>query len=120
MTYDMAALDMKTIFVDANAIIYHLQGLSPAAKDIFDLAERKKIKLITTTRIIDEVIHKILLIKARNKFGITRKTVQKLRKDKEKVKSLSGDIRSIFAFITTIHLQVKQITKNDLQKFRQK
>jgi hypothetical protein len=41
--------------VDANAIIYHLQGLSPASKDVFLIAEQKKLELITTTRIIDDL-----------------------------------------------------------------
>jgi len=116
MTYDITQFYNKTIFVDANAIIYHLQGLSPVAKDIFKLAEQKKVSLITTTRVIDEVIHKILLIRAREKFGITAKTIPKLRKDKAKVKALSDDIRTIYEFIRTIHLQVKPISYNDLKK----
>jgi len=89
--------------------------LSSVAKDIFKLAEQKKVRLITTTRVIDEVIHKILLIRAREKFGITAKTIPKLRKDKTKVKALSEDIRIIFEFIQTIHLQIKPISYNDLK-----
>jgi len=48
MTYDITQLYNKTIFIDAHAIIYHLQGLSPLAKDIFKLAEQKKVGLIST------------------------------------------------------------------------
>ncbi len=46
MMYDVNRLYNKTIFVDANAIIYYLQGLPPVAKDIFGLAEQKKVSLI--------------------------------------------------------------------------
>jgi predicted nucleic acid-binding protein len=116
MTYDPADLEGQTIFVDANAILYHLQGLSPTAKEVFLLAEQKKLELITTTRIIDEVIHKLLLIKAREKYGFTRKTIEKLRKDKAKVKLLAGNIDILFAFTKTIHLRIKTITNNDLRK----
>ena len=119
MTCDMTDFRQQTIFVDANAIIYHLQGLSPTAKEIFVLAEQKALNLLTTTRIIDEVIHKLLLIKAMDRFGMTRKTIEKLRKDKNKVKLLADDLQILFAFIKAIHLRVKSITNSDLNKVPQ-
>jgi len=48
MTFDETSLHDQTIFVDANAIIYHLQGLSPVAGNVFELAEQKLVKLIST------------------------------------------------------------------------
>lgn len=116
MTFDASVLLGQTIFVDANAIIYHLQGLSPTAKEVFLLAEQKRLELIATTRVIDEAIHKLLLIKARDKYGLTRKTIEKLRKDKSKVSALADDIRVLFAFMKTIHLRIKPISNSDLKK----
>lgn len=106
----------KNIFVDANAIIYHLQGTSQTAKEIFKLGESGKLKLISTTRVVDEVIHKILLIRAKEKFNLDTKTIKKLRKDKNKVKQLASDIRIVKRFLDTINLEVKEITYKDLQK----
>ncbi|MGE0084634.1 MAG: hypothetical protein AB7S75_09450 [Desulfococcaceae bacterium] len=116
MTFDETSLHDQTIFVDANAIIYHLQGLSPVAGNVFELAEQKLVKLISTTGIIDEVIHKLLLIEARDQFGFTGKTIEKLRRDKTKIKFLAEDMNIVFSFIEHIDLQVKTITHDDLKK----
>ncbi len=93
MNCDYKNLHNKRVFVDANAIIYHLQGMCPTAREIFRLGESGKVNLVSTTRVIDEVIHKMLLIRAREKFGIHSKTIKKLRKDKDKVRQLSEDMR---------------------------
>jgi len=91
MNCDCENLHDKWVFVDANAIVCHLQGMCPTAREIFRLGELGKVKLVSTTRVIDEVIHKTLLIRAREKFGIHSKTIKKLRKDKDKVRQLSED-----------------------------
>jgi predicted nucleic acid-binding protein len=113
---DFKYLYGKTVFVDSNAIIYHLQGLSEITKEIFKLGEIEKLKLVSTTRVVDEVIHKILLIRAKDKFNIESKTIKKLRKDKEKVKELSEDIKIIKQFLDVIKLHVIETTYKDLQK----
>jgi hypothetical protein len=37
MTYDYETLYNKRIFADANAIVYHLQGMCQTAREIFRL-----------------------------------------------------------------------------------
>ena len=77
MNYNLKFLHGKAVFVDANAFIYHLYGMSEMTKEVFKLNELGQIKLITTTRVIDEVFHKILLIRAKEKFNIEKKAIKK-------------------------------------------
>lgn len=90
--------------------------MSEISREIFRLGEFRRLKLVSTTRVVDEVIHKILLIRAKEKFGIMTKTVKKLRKDKEKVKQLSEDIKIIYNFIQTVRLEIKEVRYEDLQQ----
>ena len=114
MSDECENLHNERVFVDANAIIYHLHGMCPTAREIFRLGELGEVKLVSTTRVIDEVIHKTLLLRAREKFGIHSKTIKKLRKDKNKVRRLSEDMRRIKRFVDTINLDLKEITVRDL------
>ena len=107
MNADFAKYRNKKIFVDANAFIYHLIGVCRVSKEIFRLGEEEKLGLITTTRIIDEVIHKIVLIKAREKFGIVSKTMPKIRRDTEKVKIMAAETKPVFRLIQAIHLAIE-------------
>lgn len=103
MNNNFTYLYNKKIFVDANAVIYHLQGLSQTAKEIFKLGEYGKLKLLSTTRVVDEVMHKMLLIRAKEKFGIETKTIKKLRRDK--VKQLASGIKIVKRFLNVINLE---------------
>jgi predicted nucleic acid-binding protein len=116
MIYDLDELRGRTILVDANAILYHLQGLCPIGKEVFRQGKEGRFKLVTTTRIVDEVIHKTLLIRARNMFGWKTKTIKRLRKEPEKLRDLVSDIQNVIEFTQTIPLDVQEIRLNDLKK----
>ncbi|MCP4349078.1 MAG: hypothetical protein GY795_26660 [Desulfobacterales bacterium] len=47
MISDLEDLYDKTVFADANAIIYHLQGMSAVSGEIFRLGRLKKLKLVS-------------------------------------------------------------------------
>ncbi len=119
MNADFAKYRNKKIFVDANAFIYHLIGVCRVSREIFRLGEEEKLGLITTTRIIEEVIHKIVLIKAREKFGIVSKTMPKLRRDTEKVKIMAAETKPVFRLIQAIHLSIEVVSYRDLMKIQE-
>ncbi len=88
MNLDTKRLYRKKIFIDSNAFIYFFTGeCSNTTKEIFKPAETGWLNLITTTRVLDEVFFKVMVISAKIRFAIDNKAIQKLRKDKEKIKT---------------------------------
>lgn len=116
MIYDVGKLAGRTIFVDANAILYHLQGLCPTSKAVFRMGEGGGLKLITTTRVLDEAIHKTVLIRARDRFGYTTKTIQKLRRNRARLKELAQDANALFDFCRAVRMDIQGISVRDLEK----
>jgi predicted nucleic acid-binding protein len=116
MKFDLNALKGRTVFVDANAFLYYFQGISPLTREIFRYGAEKRLKLITTTRIMDEVIHKNLLIQARNVFGWKSKTIHHLRKEPEKMKRLVPEVERIFQLAEFVRLEMEVIRPTDLRK----
>ncbi|MFP4586106.1 MAG: type II toxin-antitoxin system VapC family toxin [Desulfococcaceae bacterium] len=116
MKFDLNALKDRTVFVDANAFLYYFQGISPLTREIFRYGAEKRLKLITTTRIMDEVIHKNLLIQARNVFGWKSKTIYRLRQEPEKMKLLVPEVERFFQLAALIRLEMEAIRPTDLSK----
>ncbi len=119
MNLDAKRLYRKKIFVDSNAFIYFFTGeCSNITKEIFKLAETDWLNLITTTRVLDEVFFKVMIISAKIRFGIDNKVIQKLRKDKEKTKLLAEDIKKVIEFIRILKPDIKEINYSALKKFQ--
>ncbi len=119
MTLDAKRLYRKKIFVDSNAFIYFFTGeCSNVTKEIFKLAETGWLNLITTTRVLDEVFFKVMIISAKIRFGIDNKMIQKLRKDKEKTKLLAEDIEKVIEFIGILKPDIKEINYSALKKLQ--
>jgi len=107
MTEKFTTVFNRTIFVDANVILYHLFGESGDATDLLLLGENKRLRLVTSLRIVDEVIFKCLLWVARTKLALRTKTYNKLKKDKELVKKVTGalselNLRKLFSIFDVI------------------
>ena len=117
---ELNELCRKKIFVDANAFIYFFTGqCNPITREIFKLSEKGSLTLVTTTRVLDEVLFKVMIISAKLKFGIESKISQKLKKDKNKVKLLAEDIKKVIDFIKHLKIDIKDIGFSDLQKISQ-
>lgn len=107
----------KKILVDANAFIYFFTGqCNETTRKIFKLSENGWLSLVTTTRVLDEVLFKVMIISAKIKFGIESKVVQKLKKDKEKIKFLVEDVRKAMEFIKYLKVDIKEVNYSDLKK----
>lgn len=51
-------------FIDANIFIYHFSGISPECTDFPDRCEREIVVGFTTTHIVLEVMHRLMMLEA--------------------------------------------------------
>ena len=88
-------IEGKKIFVDTSAFILFLHGkTNDLTREIFHLAAEGKCSLITTSRCVDELLFKEMVILAKTKYGFENKTVQKLRKNPEIVRELGQVLKA--------------------------
>ncbi|OAG27463.1 type II toxin-antitoxin system VapC family toxin [Thermodesulfatator autotrophicus] len=114
---EIKKLYRKKVMVDANAFIYFFTGQSnELTKNIFQLAEKNYLTLITTIRIVDEVCFKVMMISARTKLGLKANILEKIKRDKEKMKILAKDVQKVAGFITQLKIDVKEISFKEVQK----
>ena len=57
-----------------------------------------------------------MIISAKLKFGIEAKILEKLKKDNDKIKSVSGDVRKVIEFVEQIGIDVQGISYSELKK----
>jgi len=101
-------IDGKSIFVDTSAFILFLHNsCNDITKEIFKKTLEGKCKLITSTRCIDELIFKEMVILAKTDYGLMNKTVEKLRKNPDIVKALGQRLREVIPdFLKTYRIEV--------------
>jgi len=110
----------RKIFVDSNAFIYFLTGqANDLTCEIFNMAALGQTKVITSTRVVDEVLFKLICLEASRKFGFTSNIPKKLRESKEKVKSLSYVYDVIFQFMEDINAQVLTVDTSVIAKSKE-
>lgn len=106
----------KTIMVDTNAFLYFLLGeCNKVTVEIFKLSYLKKLKLVTTSRVVDELLFKAMIIKAKEKYGIEKNVVEKLKRNKKLVKELSGDIKEVLNFLENARVKVVELKISTLR-----
>lgn len=93
-------IDDDNVFVDANVFIYHFGGRSLACKTFLERCARRELLGGTSTLILAEVLHRLMIAEAIAKGLVTAKTaVRKLGEIPELVKQLTqyqGDVDKIF------------------------
>jgi predicted nucleic acid-binding protein len=108
---------MSKVLIDSNIFLYFLLDsfTSDVCKDkileMFESINDKKLKAYTTTRIVDEVIFKLMLANSKYKT----KTFHKLKNDKEEAKRLHFVYEEFFTFLEDFSIEVINISKTDLQ-----
>ncbi len=71
-----------------------------------------KEKLLTTTRCIDELIFKEMVILAKEKYGLKNKTVEKLRKNPDVIMKIGKSLEPVIeGFIKTYKITIMDIKK---------
>jgi predicted nucleic acid-binding protein len=99
-------LDGDSVFVDANVFIYHFGGRSLECKTFLERCARRELLGYTSTPILAEVLHRLMIAEAIAKGLVTAKTaVRKLGETPELVKQLTqyqDDVDKIFQVNLTI------------------
>ncbi len=81
--------DGDRVFIDANIFIYHCGGRSQECKVLLERCARRDLLAYTSTPILAEVLHRLMVAEAIAKGLVTAKTaVRKLREQPELVKQL--------------------------------
>lgn len=83
-------LDGDSVFTDANVFIYHFGGRSLECKTFLERCARHELLGYTSTPILAEVLHRLMIAEAIAKGLVTAKTaVRKLGESPELVKQLT-------------------------------
>lgn len=78
-----------SVFIDANIFIYHFGGRSPECKAVLERCARRELFGYTSTPILAEVLHRLMVAEAIAKSLVTAKTaVRKLGETPDMVKQL--------------------------------
>ncbi len=98
--------DGDRIFIDANIFIYHFGGRSPECKAFLERCARRELSGYTSTTILAEVLHRLMIAEAVAKGLVTARTaVRKLGEIPELVKQLTQyqeDVSKILQMNLTI------------------
>jgi predicted nucleic acid-binding protein len=108
-------LDSDSVFVDANVFIYHFGGRLLECKTFLERCARRELLGYTSTPILAEVLHRLMIAEAIAKGLITAKTaVRKLGETPELVKQLTqyqDDVDKIFQMNLTILALTPEIVR---------
>jgi predicted nucleic acid-binding protein len=101
----------KSIFVDTSAFILFLHGkCNDLTKEIFKYALNGDCKLITSSRCVDELLFKEMVLLAKAKYGFKTKAVEKLRKNPELVRELGKTLEEkIPKFLKTYGVEIIEV-----------
>lgn len=106
----------RSLFLDANAAIYFLEGMtSPEADEIFMMAcgPDPSIKFVTNAGIVDEIFFKMLVLRAKSR-GIPKNTIAKLRRNKRNVIEIAPELEKVKNFLDRLNLNIEPVEKKDV------
>ncbi len=105
MTFDTLQQGDR-VFVDANIFVYHCNGTSSECKQFLLRCSRKEIQGVTSTSVIAEVLHRLMIAEAVRKGYVSQKNpVKKLKSHPEIIKTLSDyvqDVKNLYDMNLTI------------------
>ena len=110
---------MNKVMIDSNVFLYFLLGTFPDSKCrdgivlLFEAVEHREIEGVTTTRIVDEVIFKLLLAKARETYP--NKPLHHRKSDPQFAKSLHGIHEEFFRFAEDFGIAIVPTTLQHLR-----
>ena len=106
----------RKLFLDANAVIYFLEGMtSPEADEIFRMAcgPNSSVRFVTNAGIVDEIFFKVLVLRAKSR-GFEKKTIAKLRTNKREVIEIAPELEKVKKMLDTLNLNIEPVGKEDV------
>ena len=84
------------IFVDSNILIYHFLGVSEACTDFLERVRIGDVEGYTSTIVLAEVLHRLMIAEAVEKYGVKpKKAVRLLKENPEIIPVLEKGERAI-------------------------
>lgn len=115
MTLD-ALQDGEKVFIDANIFVYHFGKLSTDCKKFLVRCCRGEVIAYTSTSIIAEVLHRLMIVEAVKKGYIPSKNpVKQLKRHPEIIKQLS-DYNSDTATIQEMNIIILELTQRHIEQ----
>lgn len=86
------------VFIDSNIFIYHFtkfEGFTNSCLEFFQRIETGRLKGYTSTLVLAEVLHRLMIIEGSNKLGLqTKKVLEYLKANPEKITILTDHLAS--------------------------
>ncbi len=73
------------IFIDSNILIYHFLGISESCTNFLRRGEIGDIEVYTSTIVLAEVLHRLMIAEVVEKYNVEPKKALKLLKEKPKI-----------------------------------
>jgi len=99
-----------TIFLDANCLIYHFAGTYPSCALLLDRASRREIVAVTSTAILLEVRHRLMMLEAARQLDRPSRQLPSFLKRHPDVIRLLPNIRQLFKQLATFRIRVLPVT----------
>lgn len=114
---DIKHLPNKTkCLVDANILIYHLNGASPECRDFLSRVASQDVEAYLTTIIVAEVLHRQMLIEAVEKGLVSPgKAVRKLKTNPGIIEQLTTHISQIKKLLK-LPFKILPVEESDISK----
>lgn len=110
--------DGTKVFVDSNIFIYHFSNFEPFAAPCLSLFQRIEdgdLSGYTSSVVLAEVLHRLMVIEASKKFDIQpKKVVKYLKENPNKISSLTDHPKSL-DFIERIGVTILPVNAHDLK-----
>ena len=116
MSFNVKQFYGRKILVDSNAFIYFLTGQSFLVKEFFHASLLGNLKLLITVRILDEVLFKMCIIIAKERYELDKDVLRKLKRNKHLVAELAEDCFKIIEVCKVFKFSVFDFTYADLRK----
>jgi len=112
---------MSSVLIDTNVFLYYFFQSVEVKKlnlieKLFNEIEKKNILGIITTRILDEIYFKIILIKAKEIYS--KNTLKELKNDRELLKKLTFVYDKVNEVIESFDIKVKNVTYKDYKRLK--
>jgi predicted nucleic acid-binding protein len=100
-----------SVFLDANPIVYYFASdpfVGPACARLIARIQNQEIQAYTSTHVLSEAAHKLMLIEAATQFGWKSKVVQHLRQQPHRVQQFTR-FRQAIQQVPQLGIQVHAI-----------
>lgn len=103
------------IFIDANIFVYHFGELSPECKTLLSGCARRELRGYTSTSVVAEILHRLMLVEAVKKGYISAKNPVKQVKAHPDIIAKLSDYSLDVATIHAMHIKILSLTDQHLR-----